>query len=80
MHFVYARDRKKEDFEGPDVDHVLIDKGDSLSQFDEMVRDGLRPGDVLTVIGDDIPEHVRARIEFTLGVAVKVHEKEPKND
>ena len=77
MHFAYGRNCAPEDLSHIGAEMVLIDKGDAIDQFAELVTDGLRKGDVLTLQNKNvIPKRTQNKIEKRLGVEVRVQEKE----
>ena len=76
MHFAYGRNCAPEDLAYIGADMVLIDRGDAIDQFAELVTDGLRNGDVLTLQNKNVvPKRTQNKIEKRLGVEVRVQEK-----
>lgn len=80
MHFAYGRDCTEANFEGVNADMVLIDKGDSIEAFTDLIKDALRvgQGDVITLLHKDtIPPKATRMIKRKFGAVVRVHDQEP---
>ena len=82
MHFAYGRNCTEADFEGVNADMVLIDNGDSIEAFSDLIKEALRggQGDAITLLHKDaIPPKATRMIKRKFGAVVRVHEKEPSN-